>query len=93
MTGETIPVHPHTVTGSEQLNEAMVRTYLESSGYGGEAAALMETARKFPRSHEYTADRHRYLVFIMPGGYWNAGDCTESEERIKTLRRTRRGWI
>jgi len=93
VTTETIAVHPHTVSGSEELNEAMVRTYLAASGYEGEADTMIADARRFPRTCGYTKDRHRYVVYEMPGGYWKAGDCTASEERIKTLAANRRGWI
>lgn len=93
MTGETIAVHPHKVNGSGQLSGGAVLDYLTADGYEAEASALMTTAARFPGGYQYTADRHRYLVFIMPGGYWLAGDCTESEERIKRLGRERRARI
>ncbi len=89
MTTGTIPVRPHTVSGSEHLNEAMVRAYLGAGGY--EAETLIAEARRFPGTYGYTFDRHRYIAYIMPGGYWKAGDCTESGERIKALRAARRG--
>jgi hypothetical protein len=87
--GETA-IRPHTADGSEQLTEAQALAYLEESGYGAEAAALADTARRFPGTYGYTSDRHRYIVFIMPGGYWKAGDCEASEERIKSLSAARR---
>jgi hypothetical protein len=90
MSGD-ITVRAHAVSGSEHLNEAMTLAYLESSGYGTEARAMADEARKFPCTYLYTADRHRYVAYIMPGGYWLAGDCSESEERIKALSASRRG--
>jgi len=42
----------------------------------------------------YTLDRHRYLahVLLRDGAWcWRAGDCAESEERIKALGRGRAG--
>lgn len=93
MTDETIPTRPHTVDGSERLAEGQALAYLTAEGYGAEALALMSDAVRFPRVYKYTADRHRYIAFSMPGGYWLAGDCAESEERIKSLGRARRGGI
>jgi hypothetical protein len=90
MTGD-ITVRPHTVSGTDQLNEAMALAYLEASGYGTEAEGLADAARKYAGTYHYTGDRHRYVAYIMPGGYWVAGDCTESEERIKALSANRRG--
>jgi hypothetical protein len=90
MTGD-ITTRPHTVNGEDHLNEAMVLAYLGASGYGTEAQAMTEAARRYVGTYQYTADRHRYLAYIMPGGYWLAGDCTESEERIKALSASRRG--
>lgn len=90
MTGD-ITVRPHAVSGSDHLDETAVIAYLEASRYGTESQAVADAARKFPGTYSYTADRHRYVAFIMPGGYWLAGDCSESEERIKTLSRARRG--
>lgn len=83
-------VYPHTVSGSDRLSEAMTRAYLESSGYAAEAGPVMEEARRYPGTYAYTGDRHRYTVYRMPGAYWEAGDCAESEERIKALGRARR---
>ncbi len=53
----------------------------------------MAEARRFPGIYAYTANRHRYVAFFMPGGFWKAGDCAESEERIKAAgRQGRRRW-
>lgn len=89
MTTDTIPVRPHTVNGSEHLTEDQTLAYLDTQGYVAETETLMAEARHFPGTYQYTADRHRYVAFIMPGGYWKAGDCTQSEERIKRIGRDR----
>lgn len=89
----TIPTYPHTAYGSEQLTEAQARAYLHAQGYEDEAGPLMAEARRFPGIYAYTANRHRYVAFFMPGGFWKAGDCAESEERIKAAgRQGRRRW-
>jgi len=93
MTGETIPTHPHAVDGSDRLTNEQAFAYLIAGGYGSEALALMAEAASFPGVYKYTADRHRYVAYSMPGGCWLAGDCERSEERIKTLGRKRRGEI
>jgi hypothetical protein len=86
-----ITVKPHTADGSPDLTEDQARAYLAASGYGGEADGLVAEARRFPCRYSYTKDRHRYLVFQMPAGHWQARDCAESEERIKAIGRERRG--
>lgn len=91
MTEDDIRARPHTVGGSDRLTGEQVRAYLEAGGYAAEADGLMLAAQRFPRTYKYTADRHRYVVYEMPGGYFGAGDCTESEERIKRLAAARRG--
>jgi hypothetical protein len=92
MSGD-IPAGSHTVDGSQRLTNEQALAYLTGEGYGSEALALMADAARFPCGYKYTADRHRYAVYTMPGGYWMAGDCAESEERIKALGRKRRGEI
>ncbi|HEY2086622.1 MAG TPA: hypothetical protein VGH54_11445 [Mycobacterium sp.] len=77
--------------GSDRLTENDVRAYLAASGYSAEADAVTAECRRFPCSYKYTGDRHRFAVYIMPGGYWKAGDCEASEERIKSFGRGRRG--
>jgi hypothetical protein len=93
MTGETIPTHPHVVDGSERLTAEQALAYLDTEGYTAEAVALIAMAIRFPCDYKYTADRRRYVARIMPGDHWLAGDCAESEERIKSLARARRGRI
>ena len=83
--GGDIKTHPHETGGRQKLTGDEVLSYLTESGYQAEAADLMARAQRFPGNYEYTTSRHRYVVYIMPGGYWRAGDCTASEERIKTL--------
>lgn len=84
---------PCTIDGREELTEPEAAAYLASGGYAAEAADLMAQARKFPGNYLYTVDRHRYAAFIMPGGYWLAGDCAKSEERIKAIGRLRRARV
>lgn len=95
MNDEDIRPVPHTVDGSDRLTTEQVRAYLDASGYAAEAGPLIEEATRFPGRYSYTADRHRSIVWRMPGGYWQAGDTTESEERIKRLAAARRGrnWL
>jgi hypothetical protein len=80
-----IRTRPHEADGRQELTGDDVRAYLDASGYAAEAAELMARAQQFPGNYQYTASRHRYAAYIMPGGYWRSGDCTESEERIKAL--------
>ena len=93
MHDDDITAIEHTVDGRSQLTEGEVRAYLSAGGYAGEVEAVTADARRFPLTHTYTADRHRFVVFSMPGGYWLAGDCTRSEERIKALGRGRRAGL
>lgn len=93
MTEETIQPRPHVVDGSERQTNEQALAYLIAAGYGTEALALMADAAQFPGAYKYTADRHRYVVYSMPGAYWMAGDCAASEERIKSPGRSRRGGI
>lgn len=86
MDRDIIPVPALTADGQEHLTESEARAYLEQ-GYDAEADSLMAVAARFPGAYQYTADRHRYVVFSMPGAYWLAGDCAESEESIKSLGR------
>jgi hypothetical protein len=86
---EDITPVPHAIGGREELTGGEVLAYLGSQGYAAESEALMAAARKFPGACMYTADRHRYAAYIMPRGYWRAGDCEKSEERIKAAPRRR----
>jgi hypothetical protein len=91
-----IPARDHTVNGSECLTEDDVRAYLSAEGYAAEAEAMITGALKFPEIYQYTGDRHRYLahVLLRDGAWcWRAGDCAESEERIKALGRGRRAGL
>jgi hypothetical protein len=86
----------HTVDGRDQLTEDEARAYLTAEGYEAEAGAMIADALRFPEIYRYTGDRHRYLVHTLRrgGGWcWLAGDCAESEERIKALGRGRRGGV
>lgn len=80
----------HVVNDSERLTEEDICAYLAGGGYEAEAAAMTADALRFPGTYKYTADRHRFIVWSMPGRYWMAGDCAESEERIKALGAARR---
>jgi hypothetical protein len=91
-----IPARDHTVNGSKCLTEDDVRAYLTAEGYAAEAEAMITGALKFPEIYRYTGDRHRYLahVLLRDGAWcWRAGDCAESEERIKALGRGRRAGL
>jgi hypothetical protein len=81
--GTDITVQRHEVNGSERLTEDDVRAYLTAAGYEAVTARLIAEALKFPGTWMYTTDRHRTIVHRMPGNYWTAADCAESEERIK----------
>jgi hypothetical protein len=81
-----ITVVPYTAGGRDKLTAEEASAYLDGSGYIQETGTLMAAARRSPGDCQYTADRHRYLVYVMPGGYWRAGDCAASEDRIKSLK-------
>lgn len=66
---------------------------LIDAGYGKDAAvAVMSEAEQFPTRWAYTEDRHRGVVFTMPGGTWEVADTAEAEDRIAAYR-TRRGQL
>jgi hypothetical protein len=83
VSGTGITVRRHEVNGSDRLTEGDVRAYLAAAGYEAVTDRLIAEARKFPGTWMYTGDRHRTIVHRMPGDYWTAADCAESEERIK----------
>ena len=88
--GEDAKIYPHTANGLDRLSAEDVAAYLTASGYADETETLTAQAQQHPCTYTYTKDRHRYVVYQMPGGYWQAGDCTETEEQIKASR-TRHG--
>ena len=90
MHDDDITAIEHTVDGSGRLTEEQVRAYLAAGGYAAEVEAVIGDAARFPLTYTYTADRHRCVVRVMPGGYWRAADCARSEERIKAAGHTRR---